>query len=40
MAFTIVGMFIGNCTVSDPDAVDVSYPEFISDLVNSGAKIN
>ncbi len=40
MAFTIVGMFIGNCTVSDPDAVDVSYPEFISVLVNSGAKIN
>ena len=40
MAFSIVGMFIGECTVSDPDAVKVSYPEFISDLVNSGAKIN
>ena len=40
MAFSIVGMFIGKCTVSDPDAVKVSYPEFISDLVNSGAKIN
>ena len=40
MAFSIVGMFIGECTVSDPDAVKVSYPEFISDLVNIGAKIN
>jgi len=40
MAFSIVGMFVGECTVSDPDAVKVSYPEFISDLVNSGAKIN
>ena len=40
MAFSIVGMFIGECTVSDPDAVKVSYPEFISDLVNVGAKIN
>ena len=40
MAFSIVGMFVGDCTVSDPDAVKVSYPEFISDLVNVGAKIN
>jgi 3-phosphoshikimate 1-carboxyvinyltransferase len=40
MAFSIVGMFVGECTVSDPDSVKVSYPEFISDLVNAGAKIN
>ena len=40
MAFSIAGMFVGECTVSDPDAVKVSYPEFISDLVNVGAKIN
>ncbi len=40
MAFSIVGMFVGDCTVSDPDSVKVSYPEFISDLVNTGAKIN
>ena len=40
MAFSIAGMFVGECTVSDPDAVKVSYPEFISDLVNAGAKIN
>ena len=37
MAFSIVGMFVGNCTVSDPDAVRVSYPEFISDMKNVGA---
>ena len=40
MAFSIAGMFVGECTVSDPDAVKVSYPGFISDLVNVGAKIN
>jgi 3-phosphoshikimate 1-carboxyvinyltransferase len=36
MAFSIVGMFVGDCTVSDPDAVKVSYPEFISDMKNVG----
>ena len=40
MAFSIVGMFIGECTISDPEAVKVSYPEFIQDLVRVGAKIN
>lgn len=40
MAFAIVGMFVGDCTVSDPGAVKVSYPEFISDLVNVGANIS
>ena len=37
MAFSIAGMFVGECTVSDPDAVKVSYPEFISDMKNVGA---
>jgi len=37
MAFSIAGMFVGDCTVSDPDAVKVSYPEFISDMKNVGA---
>ena len=37
MAFSIVGMFVGDCTVSDPEAVKVSYPEFISDMKNVGA---
>jgi len=39
MAFSIVGMFVGKCTVSDPEAVKVSYPEFVQDLVHTGAKI-
>ena len=37
MALSIVGMFVGDCTVSDPDSVKVSYPEFISDLKSVGA---
>ena len=40
MAFSIVGMFIGNCTVSDPDAVKVSYPKFIEDMKNVGANLS
>ena len=37
MALSIVGMFVGDCTVSDPESVKVSYPEFISDMKNVGA---
>ena len=39
MAFSIVGMYIGDCTVTDPDSIQVSYPNFISDMKNSGAQI-
>ena len=39
MAFSIVGMYIGDCTVTDPDSVQVSYPNFISDMKNVGAQI-
>jgi len=39
MAFSIAGMFVGECTVSDPDSVKVSYPEFISDMKNAGAEL-
>ncbi len=39
MAFCIAGMFVGNCTVSDPESVDVSYPAFIDDMKKIGAKI-
>lgn len=39
MAFCIAGMFVGNCTVSDPESVDVSYPSFIYDMNKIGAKI-
>ena len=40
MALSIAGMFIGDCTVSDPDAVKVSYPEFIEDMKNVGASFS
>ena len=40
MAFSIVGMFIGNCTVTDPDSASVSYPNFISDMQDCGARIS
>ena len=39
MAFCIAGMYVGNCTVSDPASVDVSYPSFIDDMNRVGAKI-
>ncbi len=39
MAFCIAGMYVGNCTVSDPESVDVSYPSFIDDMNKVGAKI-
>lgn len=39
MAFCIAGMYVGNCTVSDPESVDVSYPDFISDFKKVGGKI-
>lgn len=39
MAFSIVGMFIGNCIITDPDSVDVSYPTFVEDMKKIGAKI-
>jgi len=39
MAFCIAGMFVGNCIVSDPESVDVSYPSFIDDMNKVGAKI-
>ena len=39
MALSIAGMFVGNCTVTDPDSVDVSYPTFVEDMRKIGAKI-
>ena len=40
MAFSIAAMYIGDCTVTDPDSADVSYPNFVSDMQNCGAKIS
>ncbi len=39
MAFCIAGMHVGDCTVSDPDSVKVSYPNFIEEMTRIGAKI-
>ncbi|MFQ6025092.1 MAG: 3-phosphoshikimate 1-carboxyvinyltransferase [Nitrosopumilaceae archaeon] len=39
MAFCIAAMYVGNCTVSDPESVGVSYPNFIEDMNRVGAKI-
>ena len=40
MAFSIVGMLMGDCTVTDPDSASVSYPDFISDMQNCGARMS
>jgi len=39
MAFCIAGMYVGNCTISDPDSVKISYPNFISEMKRIGCKI-
>jgi 3-phosphoshikimate 1-carboxyvinyltransferase len=39
MAFCIAAMYVGDCTVSDADSVDVSYPSFVSDMNKVGAII-
>ncbi len=39
MAFCIAAMYVGNCTVTDPESVSVSYPDFISDMNKIGADI-
>jgi len=39
MAFCIAGTYIGNCTVTDSESVEVSYPNFIEEMNRLGAKI-
>jgi len=39
MAFCIASMYVGGCTVSNPESVDVSYPNFIDEMERVGAKI-
>lgn len=39
MAFCIAGMFIGNCSITDPESVKISYPNFIEEMNRLGAKI-
>ena len=40
MVFCIAGMYVGNCTVTDPESVAVSYPNFITEMNKLGAKIH
>ena len=39
MIFCIVGMFIGGCTVTDPESVNVSFPKFIEEMNHLGGNI-
>jgi len=39
MAFCIAGMYVGNCSVSDPESVDISFPNFIEELISVGGRI-
>ena len=39
MAFCIAGMYVGDCTISDPESVNVSYPKFVEEMSSTGAKI-
>jgi 3-phosphoshikimate 1-carboxyvinyltransferase len=39
MAFCIAGMFVGDCTISDSESVNVSYPNFIVDMNRIGGRI-
>lgn len=39
MAFCIAGMYIGDCVVTDPQSVKVSYPNFIEEMKRLGANI-
>ena len=39
MAFCIAGIYVGNCTISDPESVEISYPNFISEMKRIGCKI-
>ena len=39
MAFCIAGMFVGDCSVTDPESVKVSFPNFIEEMNAIDAKI-
>ena len=39
MAFCIAGMYIGDCTITDPESVKISYPNFVEEMISLGAKI-
>ena len=39
MAFCIAGMYVGDCIVTDPESVKVSYPNFVEEMNHLGANI-
>jgi len=39
MAFCIAGMFVGDCSVTDPESVKVSFPNFVEEMNAIDAKI-
>jgi len=39
MAFCIAGMYVGDCIITDPESVKVSYPNFVEEMKRLGAKI-
>ncbi len=39
MAFCIAGMYVGDCVVTDPQSVKISYPNFIEEMKRLGASI-
>ena len=39
MAFCIAGMYVGDCTVSHPESVKISYPDFFQDMKRIGCNI-
>ena len=39
MAFCIAGMYVGDCTITDPESVEISYPNFVSEMKKIGGKI-
>ena len=39
MTFCIVGMLVGDCKVTNPESVDVSFPGFIKEISQVGGKI-
>jgi len=39
MSFCIAGMYLGDCIVTDPESVNISFPNFIEEMNRLGAKI-
>jgi len=40
MSFCIAGMYLGDCTVTDPESVNVSFPNFLEEMNRLGARLH